>query len=121
MNDRVKKAAIPIFRWTLGLVVLWQSLRFTFGPAAAHFFAKTGMPTWIRPAIGGAEILAALLYLLPFTEIGGSYALLTIFSLAAVIHILHGDYDVSVLILYGVGVFATLANRNERSGPPIAR
>src|SRR5580658_10286213 len=60
-------------------------------------------------------------HLLPLTEIAGSYALLTIFSLAAVIHILHGDYDVSVLILYGVGVFATLANRNERSGPPITR
>jgi hypothetical protein len=121
MNDRARRVAIPLLRWTLGLVVLWQSLRFTFGPAAAHFFAKTGLPFWIRPVIGGAEILAALLYLLPFTEIVGSYALLTIFSLAAVIHVLHGEYDVSVLILYGVGVFATLAHRDERSGPPVAR
>ncbi len=121
MNDRVKRFAIPILRWTLGLVVLWQSLRFTFGPAAAHFFAKTGLPSWIRPVIGGAEILAALLYLLPFTEVAGSYALLIIFALAAVIHILHGEYDVSILILYAAGVFATLAHRRTQSGPPVAR
>lgn len=118
MSGQKEKTTMAVLRWTLGLVVLWQSLRFTFGPAAAHFFAKTGLPPWIRPTIGGAEILAAILYLLPFTEIAGSYALLSIFSLAAVIHVLHGDYDVSVLILYGVVVFATLTYRNAQSVPP---
>ena len=117
MNGEKEKTAMAVLRWTLGLVVLWQSLRFTFGPAAGHFFAKTHLPHWIHPVLGGAEIVAAVLYLIPFTEIAGSYALLTIFSLAALIHILHGDYDASALILYGVVVFATLTHRNARSAP----
>jgi len=114
MSEQTKNTAILILRWTLGLVVLWQSAAFTFGASAAHFFAKTGLPAWIRPTVGGAELLAAALYLIPFTEIFGSYALMTIFSLAAIIHILHGYYDVSMLILYGVVVYATLAHRNGR-------
>jgi hypothetical protein len=42
--------------------------------------------------LGGAEILAAMLFLIPPTMTVGGYSLLVIFALATLIHLLHGDY-----------------------------
>ncbi len=50
MNARLAKLSIPLLRWTLGLVVLLESCQFIFSASAAHFLAKAGLPSWIRPA-----------------------------------------------------------------------
>jgi hypothetical protein len=116
MNERVKNFAIPGLHWCVGLIVLWESCRFAFGASAMRAFAETGLPNWIRPALGSVELVAAVLFLLPATAVVGGYALLVIFFLAAIIHILHGWYDVSGLVLYGMAVLASLANQEGRKG-----
>ena len=113
MNRQLQKLAIPGLRWTLGLVVLWQSAQFAFGGSAMRSFAKTGLPQWIRPALGGTEILAAILFLLPAAGIVGGYALLVIFLFAAMIHILHGWYDVGALLVYAMAVLVCLTERKK--------
>jgi thiosulfate reductase cytochrome b subunit len=94
--------------------VLVQSALFAFSPAAAHFFAQTGLPGWVRPAVGVAEMLAALLFLLPRTFTVGGYSLIVIFGLAAVVHLLHGWYDVGGLVVYAAAALAVMAYRADQ-------
>jgi uncharacterized membrane protein YphA (DoxX/SURF4 family) len=115
MNTRLKHFSIPLLRWTLGLVVLLESFQFVFSNSAAHFLAKAGLPPWIQPVLGGAEIIAAVLFLVPFTALVGSYLLLVIFALAALVHILHGQYEVGGLLVYAVAVLVCIAHSTNRT------
>jgi uncharacterized membrane protein YphA (DoxX/SURF4 family) len=115
VNARLTRVSIPLLRWTLGVVVLLESCQFVFSNSAVHFFAKTGLPSWLRPVIGGAEIIAALLFLVPFTTLIGSYLLLFIFGLAGLVHILHGQYGVGGLVVYAAGVLACMAHTEHRT------
>ena len=115
MNARLAKFSIPLLRWTLGLVALLESFAFVFSNSAAHFLAKTGLPSWIRPALGGAEIVAAVLFLLPFTTVIGSYLLLVVFGFAALVHLLHGPYEVGGLAVYAVAVLVCMAHAENKT------
>jgi uncharacterized membrane protein YphA (DoxX/SURF4 family) len=115
MNTRRKNFSIPLLRWTLGLVVLLESCQFVFSGSAAHFLAKAGLPSWLRPVLGGAEIIAAVLFLLPWRARLGSYLLLIIFVLAALVHILHGQFDIGGLVVYAAGVFVCMAHSENRT------
>lgn len=72
------------------------------------------MPSWVQPILGGAEVIAAVLFLVPYTARAGSYLLLVIFALAAVVHILHGQFNVGGLIVYAAAVIVCMA-RQENS------
>ncbi len=119
MNTRLRHFPIPLLRWTLGLVVLLESFQFVFSTSAAHFLAKAGLPSWIQPVLGGAEIIAALLFLVPFTAVVGGYLLLVIFAIAALVHILHGQYEVGGLLVYAVSVLVCLANTENRTAEAV--
>jgi uncharacterized membrane protein YphA (DoxX/SURF4 family) len=110
MNIKLANASFPLLRWTLGLVVVLESAEFILSNSAVHFLAKAGLPSWIQPVLGGSEILAALLFLLPFTAKIGSYLLLIIFALAALLHILHGQFNVGGLVVYAAAVLVCLAS-----------
>jgi hypothetical protein len=115
MNANLRRMSIPLLRWTLGLVVMLQSLEFVFSTSAAHFLAKAGLPAWLRPVLGGSEIIAAVLFLVPFTATIGGYLLLVIFGLAALLHILHGQYGVEGLLVYAVAVLVSMAHTKNRT------
>jgi hypothetical protein len=115
MNARLTRFSIPLLRWTLGLVVLLESCQFLFSNSAAHFLAKAGLPSWIQPVLGGAEIVASVLFLVPVTTVIGSYFLLVIFGLAALVHILHGQYEVGGLVVYAVAVLVCLAHATNQT------
>lgn len=112
MNQRSAEISIVVLRWTLGLIVLWESLLFIFSPSSIHHFVRTGLPQWIRPTLGGVEIIAALLFLLPWAEAVGGRLLLLVFAVAAILHVLHGDFDISGLVLYAVVVIVCITHRN---------
>jgi len=105
-----------LLRWTSGLVIILESSRFVFSKAAAHFLANAGLPAWIRPVLGGAEIVAAISFLAPVTSLIGGYALLAIFGMATLVHLLHGQFGVEGLVLYAVAVLVCLTNRETRTG-----
>jgi hypothetical protein len=42
----------------------------------------------------------------------GSYALLAVFFFAAALHLLHGSYDISALVLYSMAVLVGLAHHD---------
>lgn len=111
MNRRLKQLGISGLRWALGLVVLLEGAHFALMASAAHQFAKTGLPLWLRPALGGGEVVAALLFLLPATSFVGGYLLLFIFAIAMVIHFLIGEpAGIGSLIVYSMAVVACLTH-----------
>jgi DoxX-like family len=112
MNPRFKQTAVPGLRGVLGLVVIWESLRFILSSSSVHHLASMGLPQWVRPAVGGVEIVAAILFLLPPTMIMGGYVLLAVFAFATVIHILHGEYGVGGLLVYFMAVIVCMAHSN---------
>jgi uncharacterized membrane protein YphA (DoxX/SURF4 family) len=115
MNPRLQVHTISLLRWTLGLVVLWQPYQFVASGEAAAHFARIGFPQWVRHALGGAEIVAAVLFLLPAaSRIGGSL-LLVIFGLAALIHLLRGTYDVTTLVVYSAATLVCLGGQKPAS------
>lgn len=81
------------------------------GPEAGRHFASTGIPAWLRPALAWPEIVAALLFLIPITVVAGGYFLLAVFAVAAVLHLLHGQYCIGVLVVYATAVLVVLAYR----------
>lgn len=119
MNERLANCSIPLLRWTLGSVVVLESFLFVFSASAAHFLAKAGLPSWIQPVLGGAEILAAVLFVVPATVAIGGYFLLVIFAFAILLHVLHGQYQVGELFVYAAAVIVCMAypqNRKAEAG-----
>jgi hypothetical protein len=105
----MKPSAVLGLQWTVGLVLIIESLRFALQASAARHFAQTGMPLWMRPALAWTEIAAAVLFLVPFTMVLGGYLLLVIFFLAGLLHVLHGEFDIGVLLVYAMAVLVTMA------------
>ena len=114
-ENRVSRS-ITGLQWTVVVVVLAESLRFVLSLSAAHAFARTGLPDGVRMALGGAEILAALLFLIPRTAIGGGIFLVVILALASLVHILHGWWDVGGLVVDAAAVLAVIAQKRALAG-----
>ncbi|HKW62895.1 MAG TPA: DoxX family protein [Candidatus Acidoferrum sp.] len=119
MNTRQNYIAAQLLRWTVGLVVLWESYQFAFSAGARHHLQQMGLPQWVAPALGGAEIVAAILFLFPKLDRIGGYSLLVIFAVAAAFHVLHGQFEIGPLFVYGASVWACISAR-ERIAPESA-
>lgn len=115
MNTRQNQVAAQLLRWTVGLVVLWESYQFASSAAARRHLLQMGLPQWAGPALGGAEIAAVILFLVPKLDRIGGYSLLAIFAVAAGLHVLHGQFEIGPLLVYGAAVWACLSG--ERIAP----
>ena len=60
------KCGMIALRLALGIVILIQAVLFVM-PGAAHEFARTHMPGFVRLVLGFGEIAGALLLLIPGT------------------------------------------------------
>ncbi len=105
MSTGSTKAALSILQWTLGLVVLTEAVLFVL-PSAAHDFARTHMPSFIRIILGWGEIAGCVLMLIPKTTIRGAWLLVAVFTFAILVHLLHGAYSVGNLLIYAAAALA---------------
>ncbi|MGA1985019.1 MAG: hypothetical protein ABSG72_02030 [Candidatus Sulfotelmatobacter sp.] len=99
------KLGLTVLQWTLGVVILIEAVLFVM-PGAAHDFARTYMPGFIRLILGFGEILGCILLLIPKTTTRGAWLLLAVFVFAILIHLLHGGYNVGNLVIYAAAAFA---------------
>jgi hypothetical protein len=99
------KIALSVLQWALGVVILIEAVLFVM-PSAAHGFATTHMPGFIRLILGWGEILGCILLLIPRTTVRGAWLLLAIFIMAIMIHLLHGGYNVGNVVIYAAAAFA---------------
>jgi hypothetical protein len=100
MNDRRLRLAFVVFHYTLGLVVLIQSL-----VTAYHAFA-TGAGPQQDPHVGilaSVEAVAAVLFLVPRTVRIGGGLLLAVFAVAVAVHAVRGEFA-STLVAYAAAV-----------------
>lgn len=113
MNNPRQQTTITALRWTVGLVVLWESCRFALSAEAARTLLRMGLPQWIALALGGVEALASILFLLPKMVRFGGYALLAVFAFAALLHLLHGQFEIGALLVYAAAVVACISAGHE--------
>ena len=99
------RIALIVLQWALGIVILIEAVLFVM-PSAAHGFATTHMPGFIRLVLGWGEILGCVLLLIPRTTIRGAWLLLALFVFAIMLHLLHGAYNVGNLVIYAAAAFA---------------
>jgi len=99
MSANQAKLAITVLKWVLGIVILAEAVIFVL-PGAAHDFARTGLPGFIRLLLGWGEIIGCILLLIPPTAIRGAWLLVGVFTLAIVLHLLHGMHNVGNLVIY---------------------
>jgi len=94
-------------QWTLGLVVFAEAALLVFSghTSAAH---QVGVPRVVLTALASAEMLAATLFLIPRTMVTGGLALMVIFVLAMLLHILHGQTNVGGLVVYAAAAWAVV-------------
>jgi hypothetical protein len=60
--------------------------------------------------LGLAELAAAILFLIPRTVLLGGIALIVVFAVAALFHVLHGEYySVGYLAVYGAAAYAVIS------------
>ncbi len=71
------------------------------------------MPDAIRLILGWSEVVAAILFLVPFTTVVGAWLVLTVFAGAILLHVAHGQYEVGGLLVYSAAVFVVLAFRDS--------
>jgi hypothetical protein len=110
MSTTQTRFALTVLQWTLGVVILVESVLFVL-PSAAHEFARTHMPGFIRFVLGGGEIAGCILLLIPRTAIRGAWLLLAVFVMAILMHLLHGMYGVGNLVIYSAAAFVVAVGK----------
>jgi uncharacterized membrane protein YphA (DoxX/SURF4 family) len=102
-----------IFTWVFRLIaafILLQTLyfKFTAQPESVQLFKALGMEPWGRIGTGVAELIAAILILIPRTTLPGAFTGLGLMSGAIFFHLtklgINFDGDV-VLFIYAVITF----------------
>ncbi len=105
------RIALSVLQWTLGVVILIEAVLFVL-PSAAHGFAATHMPGFIRLVLGWGEILGCILLLIPRTTIRGAWLLVAVFIMAILVHLLHGMYNVGNVVVYAAAAFAIAMSKS---------
>jgi len=105
MSPARTKTGLTVLQWALGVVILIEAIMFVL-PSAAHDFARTHMPGFVRLVLGFGEILGCILLLIPKTAIRGAWVLVAVFIMAILVHLLHGLYNVGNLVIYAAAAFA---------------
>jgi type II secretory pathway component PulF len=105
------KCGMIALRLALGIVILIEAVMFVM-PGAAHEFARTHMPGFVRLVLGFGEIAGAILLLIPATVVRGAWLLLAVFVMAILLHLLHGLYGIGSLVVYAAAAFAIAVGKN---------
>lgn len=105
------KRGLTVLQWSLGIVILIEAILFVL-PGAAHSFARTHMPAFVRMILGFGEIVGCVLLLIPQTTVRGAWLLLAVFVFAILLHLLHGMYGIGNLVIYAAAAFAIAMGRN---------
>jgi hypothetical protein len=112
MSPARTKTGLTVLQWALGVVILIEAVMFVL-PGAAHDFARTHMPGFVRMVLGFGEILGCVLLLIPKTSIRGAWVLVAVFIMAILLHLLHGMYNVGSLVIYAAAAFAIAVGKGN--------
>ena len=112
MSASGTKIGLTVLQWALGAVILIEAVLFAM-PSAAHDFARTHIPGFVRLVVAWGEIVGCVLLLIPRTTVRGAWVLVAVFVMAILIHLLHGLYSVGNLVIYAAAAFAIAVGRGN--------
>jgi uncharacterized membrane protein YphA (DoxX/SURF4 family) len=112
MSPARPKCGLTILQWSLGVVILFEAVMFVL-PGAAHDFARTHMPAFVRMILGWGEIVGCVLLLIPRTTIRGAWVLVAVFIMAILLHLLHGMYGLGNLLIYTAAALAIAIDKGN--------
>lgn len=112
MRVSKSRVGICVLQYSLAIVILIDAVRFVL-PSAAHDFARTHMPGFVRLVLGFGEILGSVLLLIPKMVVQGAWLLLAVFVMAILLHLLHGLYGIGYLVIYAAAAFAIAMERGH--------
>lgn len=113
MSLNASKCSIIALRWTVGLVVLIESVRMLLAHDLIHHLAHAGQAVRVLTILGGTEILGAILFLIPKTGLAGGLLLVLVFTYGVVFHLMHGQYAVGNLLVYATAVMVCLTHQRH--------
>ena len=102
-----RRTAICILKVTLGIVVAFYSALLVFTQLHGHIQA----PFF---ALGLAELVAAILFLIPQTTRPGGIALIVIFVAGALLHVTHRSYNIGNLLVYAAAALAVVSSEEKK-------
>jgi uncharacterized membrane protein YphA (DoxX/SURF4 family) len=105
---QVNQVALLSLRWTLGVALFIEAALLAFSRSEIHLPGHAGMPHWIHLVIAAAEMLACVLLVIPLTVRFGTKLLIGVVMLAALIHILHGSFQIGPLLIYASAAWVVL-------------
>lgn len=97
---QVNKVALLCLQWTLGVALFIQAALFALPRPETHLPGHAGVSHWILLVIAVAEMLACVLLVIPQTVRFGAKLLISVIAFAALIHILHGSFQIGPLLIY---------------------
>ena len=115
MNPQVNTAALVGLQWSLGVVVLIEAALPAFSKREIHF-GHAGMHHGIRIVLAWSEMLACVLFLVPRAMKPGALLLIAVLALAALVHVLRGNFQIGGLLIYAAAL-AVVASQPHSEAP----
>ncbi len=113
MKVQVNKTALLGLQWSLGVVIFIQAALLAFSRSEIHF---AGIHHWIRIVLAWSEMLACVLFLVPRAMKPGALLLIAVLALAALVHVLQGNFQIGGLLIYATAV-AVVALQTHSEAP----
>jgi hypothetical protein len=118
MKITVSKATLLTLQWSLGIILFLEADLLAFSGSEIQFSGQHGVHHWIRLALAWSEMLACLTFLLPHAVKYGAGLLLIVFASAALVHVLHGDFQIGNLFILAAAVAVVASQEPVRSQHP---
>jgi len=112
MSAAQTNVGLTILRWALGVVILIEAVLFAM-PSAAHDFARTHLPGFVRLVLAWGEIVGCVLLLIPRTAVRGAWVLVAVFVMAILTHLMHGMYGIGNLVIYTAAALAIAISKGN--------
>jgi hypothetical protein len=116
MKTQVSKTALLALQWSVGVVLFVEAALLAYSKTEVHFEGHPGIHHWILLALACAEMLACVIFLIPRTMKQGATLLIIVLALAALVHMLHGSFEIGGLLIFAAAV-AVVASQSQPDTP----
>ncbi len=118
MKVQVNKTALLGLQWSLGVVIFIEAALLAFSKSEIQFSGHAGVHHWIRIVLAWSEMLACVLFLVPRAMKLGTLLLIAVLALAALVHVLRGNFQIGGLLIYAAAVAVVVSQPHSEAPSP---
>ena len=118
MKVQVSKTALLGLQWSLGVVIFIQAALLAFSKSEIQFAGHAGIHHWIRIVLAWSEMPACVLFLVPRAMKLGTLLLIAVLALAALVHVLRGNFQIGGLLIYAAAVAVVVSQPHSEAPSP---